>query len=222
MYRLLIPAAALLLFNSACTKKQEPVEEAPVIVEEAKVDTEENGTDEAADANEEADEEADGEYEPQGVVERWNVGAEKVDCVGVSPMECLRIRRANHPEWENFYDDIEGFEWEEGQRYILEVDIIEVENPPADASSKRYHLVRQIFPSLEDDGQTTCTSNEDCGPEEMCAGPAGCDVPWTCQPHRPCTMDLRAFCSCEGETIRGSSTCPPAPYKHAGECAEAK
>lgn len=222
MRRLLIPAAALLL-TAACTKKQEPSSEVPsqhhdsdvvVVPVDETVETDEDGTDDA-----------DAEYVPQGVVERWNVGAEKVDCVGVGPMECLRIRRANKPEWENLHSEIEGFDWQEGQRYIIEVDIIDLDpaDVPADASSKRYHLVRQISPSLEGDGDLkTCTTNEDCGQEEMCAGPAGCEVPWTCQPPRPCTMDLRAFCSCEGETIYGSSTCPPAPYKHAGECPDDK
>lgn len=214
MRRILLPAAALLLVSTACTKKQEPAAElVPAEVIDAEV---------VADQDAEADApEAKEDYVPQGEVQRWFIGESKVECVGVAPMECLRIRRAESPEWELFYDQIDGFEWEEGTRYIVEVDIIDVPNPPADASSKRYHLVRQVSPLLNSDGEAkTCTSNADCGDDEMCAGPAGCDVPWTCQQHRPCTMDLRAYCSCEGETIHGSGSCPPAPYKHAGECAE--
>jgi hypothetical protein len=69
-----------------------------------------------------------------------------------------------------------------------------------------------------DAGARACTARADCAEDEMCAGPPGCGVAWTCVPERPCTMDLRAYCSCDGETIHGSGTCPPAPYQHAGEC----
>jgi hypothetical protein len=65
-----------------------------------------------------------------------------------------------------------------------------------------------------------CTSNTDCGEGQMCTGPAGCDTAWTCQPNRPCTRDLREYCSCDGETVRGSGSCPPAPYEHEGACTE--
>jgi hypothetical protein len=63
-----------------------------------------------------------------------------------------------------------------------------------------------------------CTSDADCEDGEMCTGPEGCDVPWTCQPLRPCTRDLRPYCSCDGRTVRGSGTCPPEPYRHPGPC----
>ena len=216
----LLTLAAALFLSSACTKKAPPATEVPVEeVQDAAAEPTEESEDAAADDADEADE---GPYEPQGEVQRWHVAEALVDCMGVAPQKCMRIRRANHPEWENFYGQIERFEYEEGVRYILEVDIVEVENPPADASSLRHVLVRQVVPLAEEDQEKTCTSNEDCEEGTFCSGPAGCDIPWTCVELRPCTMDLRAFCSCEGETIRGSSTCPPAPYKHAGECAEAK
>lgn len=64
----------------------------------------------------------------------------------------------------------------------------------------------------------TCQSNADCGDEEMCFGPEGCDVAWTCQPLRPCTRDLVVYCGCDGERHEGSGTCPPAPYAHRGPC----
>lgn len=216
----LLTLAAALLFSSACTKKATPETEVPV--EESQDETTEaagDAVDDAAgDAADDAAEADDGPYEPQGEVQRWHVSDALVDCMGVAPEKCMRIRRANHPEWENFHGQIERFEYEEGTRYILEVDIVEVETPPADASSLRHVLVRQVVPLAEEDAEKTCTSNEDCEEGTFCTGPAGCDIPWTCEEPRPCTMDLRAFCSCEGETIYGSSTCPPAPYKHPGEC----
>jgi hypothetical protein len=65
-----------------------------------------------------------------------------------------------------------------------------------------------------------CTSNADCTDGRECVGPEGCAVPWTCQPAlgRPCTDDLASFCGCDGRTLHGSSSCPPGPFAHRGEC----
>lgn len=67
-----------------------------------------------------------------------------------------------------------------------------------------------------------CTSNADCASNQMCAGPEGCDVQWTCQPQRACTRDLRMYCSCRGETVSGSGSCPPEPYSHRGPCEDSE
>jgi hypothetical protein len=64
----------------------------------------------------------------------------------------------------------------------------------------------------------TCASSAECGQGEVCHGPEGCDVPWTCQPARPCTKDLVVYCGCDGLEHRGSGSCPPAPYKNKGPC----
>ncbi len=63
-----------------------------------------------------------------------------------------------------------------------------------------------------------CTSSAGCPDGQMCMGAEGCDAQWTCQPRRPCTMDLVPFCDCGGETFRASSTCPGRPYAHRGAC----
>lgn len=64
-----------------------------------------------------------------------------VDCVGVGPKKCMQIREDQNSEWQNFYDKIEGFDFAEGYNYKVTVKITDVENPPADASSKKYRLV---------------------------------------------------------------------------------
>lgn len=71
------------------------------------------------------------------------VAPAKVDCVGVAPMKCLQVRK-NGGDWETFYAPIEGFDFQEGSRYRLQVKVSEVANPPADASSLRYQLVRVL------------------------------------------------------------------------------
>jgi len=69
------------------------------------------------------------------------VGSNLVDCVGVGPEKCMQIRENQHSEWLNFYDKIQGFTFVEGNSYQISVKITDVENSPADASSKKYELI---------------------------------------------------------------------------------
>ncbi|MBB1140513.1 DUF4377 domain-containing protein [Myroides sp. WP-1] len=72
------------------------------------------------------------------------IGPKKVDCTGVGPMKCLQVKETEDGEWTLFYTSIEGFEYEEGYNYKLEVRREDVPNPPADAPSIRYILVKEI------------------------------------------------------------------------------
>ncbi|KAF6245183.1 DUF4377 domain-containing protein [Nitrosopumilus sp. b2] len=69
------------------------------------------------------------------------VGANLVDCVGVGPMKCMQIREDPNSRWQNFYDSIKGFDYTEGKSYKISVKVTDIENPPADASSKKYELL---------------------------------------------------------------------------------
>jgi heat shock protein HslJ len=71
----------------------------------------------------------------QSEVEVFTVASEKVECVGVGPMECLVVNG------EYFYDEIQGFEYEPGYQYTLQVERTERENVPADASAYEYSLI---------------------------------------------------------------------------------
>ena len=73
------------------------------------------------------------------------------NCVGVGPQSCMLVKENPDEEWTYFYDQIEGFEYEEGYTYELLVDLIPVENPAADASSLRYELKNIItkIPSID-------------------------------------------------------------------------
>ena len=66
------------------------------------------------------------------------------DCMGESPMKCLRVRESESADWTLHYGDIEGFTHEAGYRYELRVKVTEVPNPPADGSSLRHELVEVV------------------------------------------------------------------------------
>ncbi len=62
---------------------------------------------------------------------------------------CLVVRYSDEEELSFFYDSIQGFIFEQGFEYTLLVNVTEIENPPADASSLQYELVEvlQKFPA---------------------------------------------------------------------------
>ncbi|MCV9929764.1 META domain-containing protein [Flavobacterium sp. LS1R49] len=65
----------------------------------------------------------------------------KVPCQGVGPMECLQVKYDNKKDWQFFYDHIDGFNFEKGNRY--EITVIRTKRQgliPADASSYEYKL----------------------------------------------------------------------------------
>ena len=72
------------------------------------------------------------------------IGPERVECEGVAPMMCLQVAESEDGDYQLFYDTIEGFDYEEGTSYVIDVSITEVENPPADASSLQYTLVEIV------------------------------------------------------------------------------
>lgn len=69
------------------------------------------------------------------------VGPILVDCVGVGPQKCMIFKENNSTKWHMFYDQIEGFNFEEGISSKLEVKVSDVSDVPADASSLKYSLL---------------------------------------------------------------------------------
>lgn len=78
----------------------------------------------------------------------WVNSFKKPCTAGVMPTTCLQVQRNEFKEggWQQFYSPIEGFEFETGYRYKLEVE--ETRLPagqvPADGSSIRYRLIRVL------------------------------------------------------------------------------
>ena len=77
-----------------------------------------------------------------------------VDCVGVAPQKCMLVKEKIVDEWTTFYDQIEGFEYEEGYEYLLNVNIKTIKNPPADGSSLKYTLI-EVFEKKKTEKQIT-------------------------------------------------------------------
>lgn len=78
-------------------------------------------------------------------IKTFFVNSHLVDCVGVGPMKCMQVREDLNSEWRNFYDNIQGFEHITGNTYTIKLKITDVENPPADASSKKYELMEILY-----------------------------------------------------------------------------
>ncbi|MDU1892917.1 MAG: DUF4377 domain-containing protein [Dysgonomonas sp.] len=76
--------------------------------------------------------------------EKLTVASQQGDCVGVAPMKCLLVKKEGQAEWEFFYNNIEGFNYEPGYEYVLEVKVDQVENPAVDQSTLKYTLVKEV------------------------------------------------------------------------------
>ncbi|WP_260428156.1 DUF4377 domain-containing protein [Burkholderia sp. Bp9031] len=63
---------------------------------------------------------------------------------GVAPMDCLQVRSSPAEPWSPWYAGIEGFAYQPGYQYVLEVDEYRVAHPPADGSSIRWVLKRVV------------------------------------------------------------------------------
>ncbi|MDP9585318.1 DUF4377 domain-containing protein [Burkholderia ambifaria] len=72
------------------------------------------------------------------------VAPQAARCTGVAPMDCLQVRSSPAEPWSLWYAGIEGFAYQPGYQYVLEVDEYRVAQPPADASSIRWVLKRVV------------------------------------------------------------------------------
>jgi len=76
--------------------------------------------------------------------EKMVVASRQGDCVGVAPMNCYLVKEAGQNDWQFLYNEIDGFEYEPGYEYEIEVVKEKIENPAADQSSIRYILIKVL------------------------------------------------------------------------------
>lgn len=72
------------------------------------------------------------------------IASKKVDCTGVGKMKCLLIKKGDQKDWTFHYFGIKNFNYEEGYEYLIQVRKDSIKNPPADAPSIQYTLVKEI------------------------------------------------------------------------------
>jgi hypothetical protein len=72
------------------------------------------------------------------------VAPQLIDCMGMVPMRCMQVKINDQENWSAHYDNIEGFTFVPGFEYNLMVRIIWIDKPPADGSSMRYTLLREL------------------------------------------------------------------------------
>lgn len=72
------------------------------------------------------------------------VASKLEDCIGAASKKCMLVKEEEDAPWELVYQGIDGFNYEEGYEYKIEVKREEVSNPAADAPSIRYVLLNQI------------------------------------------------------------------------------
>ncbi len=66
------------------------------------------------------------------------------ECRGMEVRQCMLVKEDPADSWEFFYNEIAGFTYEPGFNYSLLVRWREIDNPPADGSSREYSLVRMV------------------------------------------------------------------------------
>ncbi len=72
------------------------------------------------------------------------IGPALVECASVGANQCLQVKTSPDGDYQLFYDPIQGFDYEPGFDYEINVSRIEIENPPVDASNYQYNLVAVI------------------------------------------------------------------------------
>ena len=86
--------------------------------------------------------------QPEITVTLIRVNSYTETCQGLVEQQCLLVQEGSaidSDNWNYFYSEIEGFDYEAGFLYDLEVHISARPEPiPADASSLRYVLVKVI------------------------------------------------------------------------------
>ncbi|MDQ5822645.1 MAG: DUF4377 domain-containing protein [Chloroflexota bacterium] len=72
------------------------------------------------------------------------VGPQRVDCEGMGPQKCYQVKERLEDPWLLFYDEIEGFNYEEGYTYEIRVEETQVADPPADGASFKWRLLEVV------------------------------------------------------------------------------
>ena len=89
---------------------------------------------------------SDGECNPPSLSKDVTliVAPQDIACMGVEPRRCLQVKVGDAKNWSAHYENIEGFTFIPGFEYTLWVRITWIAKPPADGSSARFTLLREL------------------------------------------------------------------------------
>lgn len=86
--------------------------------------------------------------EPAGSeIQRYTIASHRIyapDAISNMPVLCLLVKPEAKTNWQTFSDRIEGFSYVPGTEYDVELEIIPIAEPPADASDCIFRLHRVL------------------------------------------------------------------------------
>lgn len=86
--------------------------------------------------------------EPAGSeIRRYTIASHRIyvpDAISDMPVLCLLVKPEAETNWQTFSDRIEGFTYVPGTEYDVELEIIPIAEPPADASDRIFRLHRVL------------------------------------------------------------------------------
>ncbi len=83
---------------------------------------------------------------PTTVTETLEIASFKVTCQGIGDSQCMQVRKQGQKNWAEFNIPIQGFEYQQGYKYTIEVtkQNLDPSKIPGTAASLNYTLVKQI------------------------------------------------------------------------------
>jgi len=72
------------------------------------------------------------------------VASYKVDCFALTAQSCYLIKQNQEDEWKYYYNELAGFDYEEGYEYVISVKQKRNSNDISDASDVEYELIEVI------------------------------------------------------------------------------
>ena len=114
----------------------------------------------------------------------------RVPCTGVGNQLCYLVKKDNASDWEFLYEGIDGFTYEWGKVYELQVEEVKIKKPAADQSPVSYKLIKivstkdvpenEVFQLVVKDSEMTAIQKKDSGMSLLGQYPVRCDKPELC------------------------------------------
>ena len=129
----------------------------------------------------------------------------RVPCTGVGSQLCYLVKKDNAADWEFLYEGIDGFTYEWGKDYELQVEEIKNKKPVADQPPISYRLIKivsandapedAVFQLVIKDSEMKAIQKTDDGMSLLGQYPVRCDQPQLCNElERRLSSDPKVTC----------------------------